>query len=218
MATSHTVRLGDCIGSLASHYGFPVYKTIYDDGANAALKGQRPNPNVLVEGDIVSIPDKAVKEVPASTGRLHKFKVAALNTLLRIVVQDDQGAAIGSKKYKLTVGGKAFEGRTAADGKIEHPIEAEAAGATLELWLKEGAGLDGFLFDLQLGSLEHESKDRACQARLMNLAFECGSLNGTLDDATRDAIRGFQKKSAIAENGTLDAATRNKLREKHEGA
>jgi hypothetical protein len=218
MPTPHTAALGDCFGSLAKRYGFADYKQIYDDGANAALKQKRPNPNELVEGDAVSIPDRIVKELAADAGAMHKYKLKVPTTLLRIVVQDDAGAAIADKKYKLTVGALVCEGKTPADGKIEHSIETDAASGTLELWLKDEPGIEGFLFDLQLGSLEHESKDRACQARLMNLGFECGSLGGTLDDPTKDALRGFQKKNTLTENGTFDAPTRSKLREKHEGA
>lgn len=217
MPTTYTARLGDCIGSLARRHGFADYKTLYDDGANAELKGRRPNANELAEGDVVTVPDKAAKEQDVGTAATHQFKVKVLSTLLRVVVQDDAGAALGDKKYKLTVGAQVFEARTPGDGKIEHPIEADAMSATLELWLKEGDGIEGFLFDLQLGSLEHESKDRACQARLMNLGFECGSLGGTLDDPTRDALRGFQKGNAMTVSGTFDEPTRGKLREKHDG-
>lgn len=218
MPTTHTVRLGDCMGSLAKQYGFGDHKTIYDDGANATLKGNRPNPNVLAENDTVSVPDREVGEMEKPAGAQHKFKLKVPSTLLRIVVQDDAGTAVADKKYKLTVGAAVFEGKTASDGKIEHPIEADAKSGTLELWIKEGAGIDGLSFPLEIGSLEHESKDRACQARLLNLSFECGGTGGTLDDPTKDAIRGFQKKNSLTVNGNLDAATRDKLRVLHEGA
>src|SRR5690349_11689166 len=109
MPTSHTVRLGDCMGSLAKFYGFADYRSLYDDGANATLKGQRPNANELVEGDVVSIPDRAKKEIDFAAGSTRKFKLKAPPTLLRIVVQDDQGTAFGDKKYKLTVGAQVFE-------------------------------------------------------------------------------------------------------------
>ncbi|MBK8254162.1 MAG: peptidoglycan-binding protein [Polyangiaceae bacterium] len=218
MPSTQTARLGDCVGSLAKQNGFADYKKIYDDPANATLKTNRKNPNVLAEGDSVTVPDRELKEVDADAGKSHKFKVKVLETLLRIVVQDDAAAAIADKKYKLTVGTATFEGKTPADGKIEHPIEGDAKTGTLELWLKEGDGIEGFKFDLELGSLEHESKDRACQARLINLGFDTGSTSGTLDDATKDAIRGFQKKNSITVNGNLDNATRDKLRTLHEGA
>lgn len=219
MPTSHTVQLGDCFGSLAKRYGFGDHKAIYDDGANSALKTSRPNPNVLVENDVVSIPDRVLKEETVATEAQHKFQVKTPKTLLRLVLEDDDGAAIADKKYKLTIDGTTvFEGKTAADGKVEHPIEADAKKAALELWLKEDAGIDGYLFDLDLGALEHESSTRACQARLINLGYDCGGTGGTVDDATKDALRGFQKKNALTENGTLDAATKDKLRVKHEGA
>lgn len=218
MPTSHTIRLGDCIGSLAKQHGFSDHKKIHDDPANAALKTSRPNPNVLAEGDVVSVPDREPKEEEKPAGAEHKFKVKLPAALVRIVVQDDAGAALADRKYKLTVGAATFEGKTPADGKIEHPIEADATAGTLELWLKEGDGIEGLKVDLELGSLEHESKDRACQARLLNLGFECGGTGGTLDDATKDALRGFQKKNSLTVNGNLDAATRDKLRTAHEGA
>jgi hypothetical protein len=219
MPTSHTVRLGDCFGSLAKAHGFGDHAALYDDAANAALKGQRPNPNVLAEGDVVSVPDRAAKEESVAAGQKHTFKVKTPKAVLRIVLQDQDGAAISGKKYRLVVDGAAtFEGQTPGDGKVEHPIEADARAATLELWIKEGDGIEGYLFNVELGALEHESSTRACQARLLNLGFDCGGTGGAVDDPTRDAVRGFQKKSGIAENGDLDNATRGKLREAHEGA
>jgi len=218
MPISHTVRLGDCIGSLVKQYGLADYKTIYDDAGNATLKTSRKNPNVLAEGDVVSVPDRTLKEVEVAAGAKYTFEVKQLETLVRIVVQDDTGTALGDKKYKLSVGAATFEGLTPADGKIEHPIEADAKVGTLELWLKEGAGIDGLKLNLELGSLEHESEDRACQARLINLGFDCGGTSGTIDDTTRDALRGFQKQNSMTVTGNVDAVTRDKLRASHEGA
>jgi hypothetical protein len=219
MPTSHTVQLGECMGSLAKRHGFSDHKALYDDGANATLKSDRPNPNVLAEGDVVTIPDKAEKKQSVATGAQHKFTLKRLKTLLRIVMQDEAGTALASKKYRLTIdGGEPLEGATAGDGKIEHPIDAAARSAELELWLKEGEGIDGYLFRLELGSLEHESSTRGCQARLINLGFDCGGMGGTLDAPTHDALRGFQKKNGLTENGNLDAPTRTKLRQLHEGA
>lgn len=219
MPTTHTVQLGECMGSLAKRYGFSDYKALYDHGSNATLKSQRPNPNVLAEGDTVTIPDKTAKTQSVATGAQHKFVLKRLKTLLRIVVRDDAGTALSGKKYRLTIdGGEPLEGTTAGDGKIEHPMGADARRAELELWLKEGEGIDGYLFRLELGALEHESSTRGCQARLINLGFDCGGMGGTVDDPTRDALRGFQKKNGLTESGNLDAATRTKLRQLHEGA
>ena len=217
MPTSHTIALGECIGSLTKTGRFADYQRIQDDGANAALKTARPNPNVLAEGDVVSIPDPDAKEVDKPADARHIFKITIQKALLRIVVQDETDAAISGKKYKLTVAAKAFEGKTLADGKIEHPIDGIEQTGTLELWLKEDAGIEPLKFPLEIGSLEHESVDRACQARLLNLGFDCGGISGAIDDPTKDALRGFQTKNGLAAHGALNDATRNKLRVAHEG-
>lgn len=215
---THTVQPGDCMGSLAKRNGFGDYRALYDHGPNATLKSNRPNPNVLAEGDVVTIPDRASRRAEVAAGAEHRFVLKRLKTVLRIVVQDEAGTALSGKTYRLTVdGGEPFEGSTPGDGKIEHPIQADARTAELELWLKEGEGLDGFLFRVDLGSLEHESSNRGCQVRLLNLGFDCGGTGGTVDDRTQDALRGFQKKNGLTESGNLDAATRTKLRQLHEG-
>ena len=44
MPTQHVVARGECLTSIADHYGFPDYRVIYDDPANADFKQRRPNP------------------------------------------------------------------------------------------------------------------------------------------------------------------------------
>ena len=218
MPTSHTVQLGDCFGSLARQYGFSDYAVVRDDGANAQLVANRPNPNVLKEGDVVSVPDRVLPEFGRATDVRHRFVLQPLPTLLRITLQDSDAAAISGKKYRLKVGSATFDGSTAASGIIEHPIDAGATRGTLELWITEGDGIEGYSFELELGSLEHSSQDRACQARLLNLGFDCGGTGGTVDSATRKAVRGFKKKNGLTVNAILDTATRQKLTQVHDGA
>lgn len=218
MPTSHQVRLGDCIGRLAKRHGFADYRKIYDDPANAGLKSSRPNPNVLAEGDRVTIPDRTLKDESGQTEARHRFQLKTGETLLRIRLEDEGGAALSGRKYKLTVGTAEFEGSTPGDGQIEHPIDADLSAGTLEIWLKEAEGVGPLLVPLELGALEHESNDRACQARLLNLNFDCGPLDGVVGTRTRAALRGFQKRHGLTVNGNLDAATRDKLRQSHEGA
>src|SRR4051812_30971694 len=202
-AKNHTVQLGDCIASLSDANGFGDYKTVYDDGANAALKASRPNANVLAAGDTVVIPEVVPKAIPLPTGKTHTLVVAKITTVLRIVIQDHKGTALAGLPYELKVGASSFAGNTPADGKIEHPVPPGAKAGTLQLWKKQEPGIDGYLFPLELGSLEHESVDRACQARLLNLGFDCGGTGGAVDARTHEALRGFQKGAGLPENGNL---------------
>src|SRR3954469_9042694 len=136
MPKNHTVTLGECIASLTEKSGFFDYQRIHDDGANAALKGNRPNPNVLAVGDVVVLPDAKPKTVALAPTKTHTFVVKRVPTLLRIRVVDGTDAGIADLKYELKVGALKYDGTTPADGKIEHPIPATAKKGTLQLWKK----------------------------------------------------------------------------------
>ena len=61
MPINHTVRAGDCISSIAFERGF-FPDTIWNHGDNSDLKTRREDPNVLLPGDVVVVPDKVKKQ------------------------------------------------------------------------------------------------------------------------------------------------------------
>ena len=69
----YTVQQGECLSSIARKCGFPDYATLYRDPENAAFRKKRPNPNVICPGDVLFIPDRAVKEIPSATDQQHQF-------------------------------------------------------------------------------------------------------------------------------------------------
>src|SRR4051812_11756011 len=75
MATQHTVKAGETLSSIAQQNGFRDWNTIYNAPENAAFRKKRPNPNLIVAGDVVTIPDKKDKTVPISSGQPLKLKV-----------------------------------------------------------------------------------------------------------------------------------------------
>jgi hypothetical protein len=176
--------------------------------ANPALKRERPNPNVLNEGDSIEIPPVETKTLALASGKPHTLRVARVEVSLRIVVTDDRGAVAG-RRYRLVVGDQVKEDAMPADGLIELSVPAEARDGTLEIWISDAEGVDGILVPLELGALEHESSERACSDRLENLGFATADL--------LDAIRGFQQRRGLRITGELDPATRDKLRSSHEG-
>jgi hypothetical protein len=217
LAISHKVNPGDCFSSLASANGFRNHKTLYEHSKNADLATKRKNPNVLAKGDTVAIPDKAEKEESGATGQKHTFQLSKLETLLRVKLQDEKGNALPAKKVKLVVGQETkYEKAPPKDGLIEVSIDATAQSAKLTLYLSEEEGIDGYLFDLALGALEHESTESGVAARLTNLGYEAIKLN-KMTPAAR-AISGFQKESGLTVDGKSDnSSIQEKLRIKHEG-
>lgn len=214
----HTVVPGDCFSSLAAQYGFADYRTIYDDGANADLRGKRTNPNVLLPGDRVFIPERDETPQDCPTDGRHRFVVKRKTTRLRLVLKDRDGA-LANRPFKLSVAGEPVaEGSTDGSGLIDKPIPADAGAAVLEVQRTEKAG-SGFLrWQLQLGFLDPHDHLSGAQARLNNLGFFCGKVDGILGPRTARALRQFQKSQGLAVSGKLDGATAAKLRGGHDSA
>lgn len=129
----HTVVPGECFSSLAQANKFNDYLTLYNHGDNAALKGKRPNPNQLEEGDSVEIPDKTIKKVPAASNKEHKFVLVRTKTKLRLALVDARGKAMKLAKCKLEVGGKKQSKLPDGQGLVEMEIDPLATAGTLAI-------------------------------------------------------------------------------------
>jgi len=131
-----TVKDGDCMVSLADSLGMQEYHTLYDDGVNAALKHNRPNPNQLLIGDTVNDPPAKGKVHPKPVDKTHVFVLKAKTPpKLRIVLVDAEGKPLAGKAWKLTAP-KAGNGKTKKDGLIEitdFPFQ-DKAGALEVTW------------------------------------------------------------------------------------
>ncbi len=67
----------------------------------------------------------------------------------------------------------------------------------------------------RIGFLDPVDKITGAQARLKNLGFFRGAIDGTVDANTRAAIMSFQNRYGLPANGVLEAQTMNKLLEVH---
>ena len=115
MPTDHIVQPGGCLSSIAGQYDFVDWKTIYDDDANTDLRGTRSNPNVLLPGDRVTVPDKGIRKAACQTDKRHTFKLAKKDTHLRIVLRDNEGRPLAGTKYQLAVDEAMSEGSLGAE-------------------------------------------------------------------------------------------------------
>src|SRR5438552_1759525 len=101
MAINYQVQQGDCISSIASEHGF-FPDTIWNHPNNVRLKEKRLNPNALMPGDVVFVPDLRLKEVRGATNQVHKFRVK--NTPAKLHLQFMfQGKPRANVPYTLTI-------------------------------------------------------------------------------------------------------------------
>lgn len=129
----HPVVPGDCFNSLAKDNGFYNYLTLYGHGDNAAIKTKRKNPNLLVEGDVVKIPDKRPKKMPLDLDKEKKFVVDRKPTKLRLAIMDVEDKALTVTDCKLVVGPLTSTDKPTAAGLLEKEIDPTAKAGTLDL-------------------------------------------------------------------------------------
>ncbi|HEY8211709.1 MAG TPA: hypothetical protein VIG99_29705 [Myxococcaceae bacterium] len=131
MPKEHVIQDGECILSVADTAKVSKYHTIWDDPLNAELKKTRPNPNALVVGDKVQIPDPKEKTVGAPTGATKTVTVKKKEPpSLHIVLVGAEDKPLKDKAWAMTEPVVA-KGTTGADGLIKV--------AALDVGAKKGA-------------------------------------------------------------------------------
>lgn len=203
----HRCRQGECVSSLALDNGH-FWNTIWSHSANAELKRRRGNPNVLLPGDWVHVPDKRPREESGNTDQHHKFLRRGERAKLRLRIMDGYEAR-ANLPYRLTVDGQTYEGTTDADGRLECSIPGNARTGRLHV------GDDAEDYILELGAVDPVSEVSGVQARLNNLGFDCGPVDGIWGPKTETALCAFQIAEGLEPTGEPDQASRAKLLEKH---
>ncbi|MDQ7013572.1 MAG: peptidoglycan-binding domain-containing protein [Planctomycetota bacterium] len=198
---------GEWLGKIAAEEGFSDGgAAIWGDPKNAHAKEKHPNPNLLCEHVELFIPEKKPKVVPRAAAAKHRFVAARAKTVLRIQIVDMDGNPRENEPYRLLVGLVEFRGKTFAGpghsdatgtwgpGMIRHEIPVASTRGSIEL-TNTGEVLDfkvGMLREIDPGHKNILCVIKAAQARLNNLGFGCGSVDGISGKKTKAAIHAFQ--------------------------
>jgi hypothetical protein len=209
----HTVQQGECVARIASSHGFADWKVVYDDPGNADFRKKRPDPNLIHPGDRLFIPDREVKEEVCDSGKNHRFVLVRAKKMLRLAVEDLAGERLAGAAYQLIVEGTTYAGTTSGEGLVEQEVPSDAESGTLEVGSR--------IWPLKIGHLNplEETPDEGVsgiQARLRNLGYDPGPVDGQLGRRTEAAIRAFQREHPPLEiDGICGPKTRAKLTQRH---
>jgi Putative peptidoglycan binding domain len=210
----HIVQQGDCLSSIACQYGFADWKTIYYDDLNTQLREQRPDWNVLFPGDEIQIPDKAIKSVTCSTDMSHEFEFRSTETQLRLVLHDIDGKPLARKRYDLVIDGVSHHGILNDAGGLERPIPPHSSRGELTVFVEEESQ-SSITWPLDLGHLDPIDSLSGIQARLNNLGYDAGPVDGVNGPRTRAAVTAFQKDNGLKIDGIPGPKTQAALKSKY---
>jgi N-acetylmuramoyl-L-alanine amidase len=206
----YVVQQGESISSIACAQGL-FWETIWWDPVNSALREARGNPDVLLPGDRLTIPEIEIKHVPAATDMRHRYVRRGVPAMLRLRLVDAAGEPRAGVPYTLDAGGMTFSGESDPDGWIKHPVPPDARTGKLRF----NDGLEEY--DLSLGEVDPIESITGIQARLHNLGYDCGMVDGICGPLTSSALTEFQEANGLPPSGEPDKATKEKLLAAHGG-
>jgi len=199
----HTIKPGEWMRQIAHQHGFTDWESIFQLPENQPLRDAKRDPNQLLPGERVFLPERKRKTAEIAAGASHKFVAKRPPQTISIQVHDEQGKPLKSKPYQVHLAGKVLKGTSDGDGVVTIDLPPNAREARLEI--------DDLELDLLPGHLDPVEAESGVRARLQNLGFDAG------EDAEklRSALQRFQQAQGLELTGQADDATRKKLVEQH---
>ena len=214
MADYYTVEQGDHLSKIAKDNGFTDYTVLWDHPNNSDLKKQRQNPNILLPGDQLFIPDMEQKQEAGATDRRHTFTVDKKTLKLRLVLEDVYEKHIAGAQCALLVDGQIYQLTTDGDGKLEQEIPLDAKEGTLTIRGNQTPFTDDII-PIKIGHLDPIDELSGQIARLNNLGYFPGPIDGSDQPAFESAVEEFQCDHGLTVDGDCGPKTQAKLKEVH---
>lgn len=240
MAEDYIVGEGESANSIAVEHGFD-WHTLWNLPENASLKQKRKDPDTLLAGDILHIPNLTQKQLSKSSEAHHKFKVKGKPASFKLVLLKDpdptkdklehvdksdpwkyiekpypgvKGEPYKDVPYKLLADGNLIkQGTTDASGTIEAKLSPTATDGILTLF--PGKDQERSI-ELNFRHMDPIETTQGVCKRLNNLGCGC-PVDSTVTLPVACAIRQFQTNEKLTANGQLTDETRDKIQKVHGG-
>lgn len=213
MAGYYIVKQGDYVPGLAHRFGFADFLKIWDHPKNAELKGKRQNPNVLLPGDSLYIPDREQGLYSRPTDKKHKFVAKRKPLRLCLILRDQYEQPIANAPCILTVGSESHKLTSGSDGRLELVIPPTQDPSRLVILDNDQTPYGGLTIPIKIGYLDPLDEVSGQQARLSNLGYFNGDIDGTNGPEFQMAVEEFQCEHKLTVDGICGPQTQAKLKE-----
>jgi N-acetylmuramoyl-L-alanine amidase len=214
MAGNYTVKQGDHVSKLAKAFGFSDYHAIWDHPENADLKQKRQNPNILLPGDSLYIPDVERREESAGTDQQHLYTMRRSKLQLCLILEDLYERPIANAACILVLGSDQRDVTTDPDGRIEQQISPEVHEATLVIHDRQTPFHDINL-SILIGDMDPADQISGQAARLRNLGYFTGDTAQKGDKDFQSAVEEFQCDHGLTVDGICGPVTQSRLKQVH---
>ena len=190
-AARHEVNQGERLATIALLYGFARWQTVWEFRGNDAIRTQRKSPEILLPGDGISIPTRLDRWAEV-TGGSASYHIRSAAELLRVrFIEADFGGKQQARFVARPANGAEVRGSLEANGTMQIELIPGTRKVSVNLFLDPAA--EPFAtYELAIGHLDPSDEISGIQARLANLGYYSGPINGELDETTRRGISEFR--------------------------
>jgi hypothetical protein len=125
----------------------------------------------------------------------------------KLILHYPDRSRIKNQAFKLSIDGRDYEGTTTGDGALQVEVPSNATHGVVTV--------EGYRQALEIGALEPVHTPKGIQARLRNLGYAVGPIDGQLGPKSVAAICAFQKACKLPVTGKAGPETRDRLKQEH---
>jgi hypothetical protein len=172
------VRQGDTMASIAMAAGFLWNDTVWSTPENKDLRDRRADPNVLLPGDVLHVPDRIPPLFSLPTGADHTIVLRLSKLHLRVKLRDWFGEPRATEDVTVVVDGAEQTTTSDEHGLVTVDIPAAARSAAIR-------GVFGDEIRVAIGHLDPGATTSGAAARLRNLGYYPTSTDPQVEDHAR---------------------------------
>jgi hypothetical protein len=206
----YVIKEGDFLTKLAHTLGFEA-TTVWNDAKNAKLKKLRKDPDLLLAGDILFVPDKARKKL-SYTKESDNAYVAKVPKIEVTIALEKDGEPIANEEYVLEGLGDDEPKTTDENGNAVIKAPVHVREVVLRFTKRDE------VYQIRFGELDPADTPSGARKRLTHLGLYTGVAEQSSEADEKQlaaALAEFQRRNKLKPSGELDDATSKALVDAH---